>query len=585
MSDTVSEIKSKLHIADVLRGYINLIPAGKNLKALCPFHKEKTPSFMVSPEREGWYCFGCAEGGDMFKFVMKYENLEFFEAMKVLAEKAGVEVQAVAGGGEAFKEIYDIQRITKDYFVGNLWNNPSAHRDYTVSYLKERGLKEETVREFEIGLSTTASDDLLRHLVGQKKQMRDIERAGVVFKSASGTYWDRFRSRLVFPLYNNFGKVIGFTGRVLPSAAPMTGFDSAKYVNSPETPIFHKSKVLYGFHKSKSHIRDAHTVIVVEGQMDFLMMWQDGLKNVIASSGTALTPEHLENLRRLADHIILCFDADEAGQAAAERSIDLANSLDFDVKLIEIKGDYKDPADVVKAAPGKMAEFVAGAQPAMGWYFDRYLKGATDIVGKKNGINLVLEKIKRLGSPIVREHYLRELSLRTGSSESALREAMAAIAVAPDFKKSVLPPLVMTVKSAAERRAHRDVVAESLLTILYLNPAKKSLAIEARAHLSPDYQILFDALSETGFGTLPDSLTATANLISLKSSFTPTSSGTKALDDELHTLLSELKSENLKSRREELRQIIAVSERDGNVAGLAEALKEFDLVSKALHNL
>jgi DNA primase len=578
MTDNVSQIKEKLHVAEVLGSYIQLIPAGKNLKALCPFHKEKTPSFMVSPDREMWYCFGCAEGGDMFKFVMKFENLEFFEALKILAEKAGVEVVASASGGEAFRELYEINRIAKDFFGSNLHNTPSAHRDAAVKYLKERGLNLETIKEFEIGLAPTISDSLFRHLIAQKKSMYDIERAGVIFKSERGTYWDRFRSRLMFPLYNSFGKVIGFTGRILPSDAPVSGFDGAKYVNSSETPIFHKSKLLYGFHKSKNYIRDSRTAIVVEGQMDFLMMWQDGIKNVIASSGTALTEEHLQNLRRLADNLWLCFDADEAGQNAAERSIDLANALDFNVRLIEIGDGQKDPADVVLKFPGKMMEIVGRARGAMDWYFDRYLKNVSDIQMRKKGTRAILEKIKRVASPIEREHHLRNLSLRTNISELALKEEMGSIALnLPPFPAGNLPPLKTELSPEKNRR---DKISERILALVYADSALKKEVAPVRNFLSEKYQILFDSLDEGGFKGVSPELSPDADLVGLKSSFI-----TNAPEAELNILIRELRTEDLKNRREELRAKISELERMGDMAALSAAIKEFDLTSKELHNL
>ncbi len=591
MSDTVQQIKEKLHIADVLRAYLELRPAGRNMKALCPFHKEKTPSFMVSPDREMWYCFGCAEGGDMFKFVMKYENLEFFEAMKILAEKAGVEVRVAIGSGDSSKEIYEINEIAKDFFVSQLWIVESAHRDLAVKYLKERGLKEETIREFEIGLAPTASDALLRHLVAQKRTLANIERAGIVFKSERGTYWDRFRDRLIFPLYNGLGKVIGFTGRILPSDIPVfagasagkpaTGFESAKYVNSPETPVFNKSKLLYGFNKSKNYIRDARTAIVVEGQMDFLMSWQDGVRNAIASSGTALTEEHLSHLRRLADNLLLCFDSDEAGQAAAERSIDLANANDFNVKLITITGGAKDPADVVVSSPGKLAEFVAKARPAMDWYFDRYLLGKNDIAGKKIGVRLALEKIKRLSSPVAREHYVRELSLRSSFSAAVLTEEMTAIA-APQLRarpSASLPPLRLAGAENETSKSRKDKIIERLLAVIYGNPDFKKEAEAVFVGAAENYKILFASLGEKGFAALPEPLAPLADLIALQSSFSPTAiNASDAIDwprREFRELLASFKTVDLKNRREEVGRKIAELDRAGDVAASAEALLEF----------
>lgn len=595
MSDTVQEIKSRLDVAEVLRGYIKLIPAGKNLKALCPFHKEKSPSFMVSPERGSWHCFGCGEGGDMFAFVMKYENVEFFEAMKLLAEKAGVTVTTVQGASNPYRDLYDANRAAKDFFAAQLLSaapsafaeasaNRSAHQTSAAAYLKERGLTAETIREFEIGLAPAISDGLFRALTSARHAVPAIERAGLVLKSERGTYWDRFRSRVMFPLYNNLGKVVGFTGRVLPSAIAATGFESAKYVNSPETPIFNKSKILYGFHKAKSAIRDTKTAIVVEGQMDFLMMWQDGIKNVVASSGTALTGEHLTALRRLADNLILSFDSDEAGLNAAERSIDLAQSADFNVKVLTVTG-HKDPAEVVQAAPGKMAEFVAKAKPAMRHYFDRYITLGAAVAEQKRNVRVVLGKIKQIASPVERLHWVRELAVMSGITERALSEEMDVLKVPEQIvrEKSEVPVPESALVSAPERvKTRTDLVGERVLSLLCAHPVLRIKAEAGAKDFAPDDARLFAALTESGFADVPEELRERADLINLRSGLFI--GAVVEPEEELKRLMRELRMEALKKRQTELRVAIARHEAEGNEAGVTAAMREIDSVAKELHN-
>lgn len=559
MADNVSEIKSRLSVVDALRNYIQLIPAGKNMKALCPFHKEKTPSFMVSPDRDMWYCFGCADGGDIFKFVMKFENVEFFEALKILAEKAGVEIKIEGGGGgDTHKQLYEINNLAKNFFRANLHDSQSAYVLAAKKYLEGRGLKLETINEFEIGLAPTAPDALLRHLVSQHKTPADIEKSGLIFKSERGTYWDRFRGRLMFPLYNNSGKVVGFTGRILPSDVPASGFDSAKYVNSPETPIFSKSKILYGFHVSKNYIRDTRTAIIVEGQMDFLMMWADGIKNTIASSGTALTGEHLGALRRISDNLILGFDSDPAGLAAAERSIDLASSLDFNVKVLEIKG-FKDPADAVLASPGAMAGFVAGSVPAMEHYFNRYVSSTGDIAERKKNLRVVLGKIKGIASAVERDHFLRMLSIRSGVAESALLEEMASLKVEA---RAPLAPQTFSVSTPVEKQSRRSVIGERIVGILAAHPELEKEVESFKEQLAP-----------------------LADLVALKASLNPRDSEREASASELKKLIREFKVEQLKEKQEHLRAVITGLEQSGDEAALRTALQEFDLASKELHNI
>ena len=372
---------------------------------------------MVSPDRGIWHCFGCNEGGDVISFVMKYENIEFFEALKMLAEKAGIETSYLKQHDQReFTVIYEITDVAKKFFQESLRaQDPSA--DGARKYLSERGLRQETIEEFEIGFAPNVSDALSRYLTQKGYRIADIEKAGLVFRTERGTYWDRFRNRIMFPLFNQFGKPVGFTGRILPGGE---SDKVGKYVNSPETPIFNKSRVLYGFDKSKSHIRDKEEAVFVEGQMDLIMSWQDGVKNIVATSGTALTLDHLKILHRVCEKLILSFDNDDAGQLAIERSIDLAQGADFSV-FVAALGEFKDPADAVQKKAGALQKFFADAVPAMEYYFERYLKRGHDISTQKKNIRVVLEKIRAIASEIEKDHWLRELSRRTGMNEHALR--------------------------------------------------------------------------------------------------------------------------------------------------------------------
>ena len=251
MTSPVQEIKDRLDIVEFIRSYVPLLPAGKNFKANCPFHKEKTPSFMVSPERQTWHCFGsCSEGGDIFKFLMKYENLEFYEVLKILAEKAGIELRQIAPAEQKqFNVLYEINEEAKEFFKKNLEGSVEAKK-----YLLDRGLKKETIEEFELGFSSNKWEELSLYLIKKKYSAFDIERAGLAYKNERGSLIDRFRGRIMFPIHNHFGKVIGFSGRILPE---LDAGEAGKYINSPETLIFNKSKILYGFHKSKNFIRSA----------------------------------------------------------------------------------------------------------------------------------------------------------------------------------------------------------------------------------------------------------------------------------------------------------------------------------------
>lgn len=578
MSDTAQLIKEKLDIVDFLKQYLDLKPAGKNFKAVCPFHKEKTPSFMVSPERQTWHCFGsCNEGGDIIKFLMKYENIEFYDALKILAEKAGVELKS-AGNSDfrSYNSLYAVMEEAKDFFSANLWNSPGA-----LKYLRERGLKDEIIKEFELGLAPDSSDALTRHLLKKGYRIDDIERAGLAIKTERGTYWDRFRSRVVFPICNHFGKVAAFTGRILP------GNESAnlgKYVNSPETPIFQKSKILYGLHKSKNDIRESGVAVLVEGQMDLLMMWQDGVKNVVATSGTALTEEQLKVLRRIADELVLSFDADEAGQIAAERAIDLAGANDFSVKLLIVEDEaLKDPADIVKSAPGKVAVLIGKAKSAMDYYFHKYIKKSTDDhKEKKKNLRLVLSKIKQLSSPIDRSHWLKELSAIVRIEERILAEEMELLksvnsAARSDQGMGSLPE--------RQKQSRRELISERLLGIMIHLKNDLELLEDHLQYFPENHLQIYEGLAGNKEKDGKNDLGELMSAISLRFSFENQDFEVEDLKKEMQNLLRALKVEYLKEKRQEISELIRKLERDGDEDSLRTALKEFDIISKELQNI
>jgi DNA primase len=579
MSDTTQIIKERLDIVDFLKQYLELKPAGKNFKAVCPFHKEKTPSFMVSPERQTWHCFGtCNEGGDIIKFLMKYENIEFYDALKILAEKSGVDIKS--SGNRDFNShnsLYWVMEAAKDFFSANLWNSSGA-----LNYLRERGLKDETAKEFEVGLAPDGSDVLTRHLLKKGYRIEDIERAGLALKTERGTYWDRFRSRIVFPIYNHFGKAVAFTGRVLP------GNESAnigKYVNSPETPIFQKSKILYGLHKSKNSIRESGVAVLVEGQMDLLMMWQDGVKNVVATSGTALTEDHLKVLRRIADELVLSFDADEAGQAAAERAIDLAGANDFSVKLLVIEDEaLKDPADMVKSNPGKIAGLIGKAKSAMDYYFHKYFKNShEDFKDRKKNLRVVLSKIKQLPSPIDRSNWLKELSAISKIEERILAEEMELLKVVNSA--SVRSDSKLDARLNQQKPDRRELISERLLGIMLHLRNDLGLLEEHLKYFPENHLHIYKKLAGGTTAGDQNDLKELMDAISLKFSFENQDFETDDLKKEMQNLMRALKVEYLKEKRQEISELIKRMEREGDESRLQEALQEFDIISKELQNI
>ncbi len=574
MTRPSEEIKDKLDIVDFIKGYLDLKPAGKNFKALCPFHQEKTPSFVVSPERQIWHCFGgCGDGGDIFKFLMRYENLEFYEALRVLAEKAGVELKRLNPAEERqFGVLYEINNAASEFFEKTLTNYKKGEE-----YLKKRGLENETIQSFAIGYAPKSSDELTLNLINRGFAVVDIVRAGFALKTERGQYIDRFRGRIMFPIHNHFGKIVGFSGRILPL------FEKegvGKYINSPDTPIFNKSRLLYGFWQSKRPIMEEQQVLLVEGQMDFLLAWQDGVRNVVATSGTALTIDHLRVLRRFTNKLILAFDADEAGHKASERSIDISGAQDFNVYLLSL-GGYKDPAQAVVEKPGFLKDAMGSAKTAMEYYIERYLtdEASFDIQKKKIAVRAVLMKIKELWSPIEKIHWIGEVAYRVNIPEKELIEEMEKLnSGSVEYKER-------DVKREEEKRelGRHEVVAERVLSFVFAYERFKGDLEASVGYMPSDYIQVYRVIVK-GDEVTPQ-VKSVVDSISLRAGFLFDDFPEEKLDTEMRNLLRELSLEYLKKERVRIGSVVQVAERSGDDDLLALRLKEFDAVLRKMQDI
>ena len=372
----------------------------------------------------------------------------------------------------------------------------------------------------------------------------------------------------MFPLYNNFGKVVGFTGRVMPGNESA---DVGKYVNSPETPVFNKSKLLFGFFKTKNNIRETNTTVLVEGQMDFLMAWQDGIKNLVATSGTALTADHLKTLRRLSENIVLSFDNDSAGRAAAERTIDLAEAHDYNVKVILFKDkELKDPADIVRAKPGHFEQLISAAVPAMEYYFDFYgISRNQDIAAKKKSIRSALAKIKVISSPIEQQHWLNKLTTLSGVPEVALTAEMAAIKVNP---VTGLHDAEQTVLDQPQAQLGRlDLIVRRLISLMLIDESLVK-EIEAEKQLIPaQYLPILTFVMKDPKASPPADLAPVINLLYLESSLgDPTKAKTEWAE-----LMIRLRGEYHNFRKNQLKIKITEAEKTRNEPELQKLLGEY----------
>ena len=417
MNDQVAEVKAKTDIVSIISERIELKKAGRNYKANCPFHGEKTASFMVSPELQIFKCFGCSEAGDVFSFLEKFEGMEFPEALKYLADRAGVKLTRGTFGDSTEKEqLIEINIQTLKFYNYMLTNQPVGKRalDYL---LKDRGLKMEIIKEFQLGYSPENSYPLSNFLIGKKKfSPKMIQTAGIGIPSGANIY-DRFSGRVIFPLFDHRGNPIGFAGRVLPWDKRDTG----KYINSPETPLYHKSSVLFGLNLTRPLIKKKKVAIVVEGELDLISSYQAGIKNVVAIKGSALTEDQVRLLSRFAPKFILALDSDFAGDAAARRGISVAENSGVEVKVAKITG-FKDPDE---AARGNIDSFKFDLIHAEGvWDFliDSVMKrfNAETGEGKAKISKELVPILSEIEDKIVQSHYAkrccREISVPSRSS-------------------------------------------------------------------------------------------------------------------------------------------------------------------------
>ncbi len=417
----IEEIKSKLAIEQVIGEYISLKQSGMNWKGLCPFHQEKTPSFMVSQDKQIWHCFGCNEGGDVITFVQKYEGMEFREAAQLLAQKAGVVLTGFAVPDQSKKkQLQDINAAAEEYYVRELKGDSQAAKK-TRDYLTSRGLTVETMQGWNLGLSPDSWEGLLAFLKEKKYPVVDMVAAGLVI-SREQKYYDRFRRRLMFPITDAQGNVVAFTARTLQYIAYDEEDAQGKYVNSPGTQLYNKSQVLYGFDKAKHAIKRAGYAIIVEGNMDAIMSHQAGVQNVVAVSGTALTPDQLKILKRYTENIILAFDSDSAGSQAVFRGVTLAWENDMNVKVIVLT-EGKDPAEIIQKDPALWKEAIRTSIGVVDFYIDAIFKRVdlSRADHKKIAAQRIVGIINKLKTKIEQSHYVTLLAQKLQMPESVLQ--------------------------------------------------------------------------------------------------------------------------------------------------------------------
>lgn len=435
MSDSqIEEIKAKLNIADVISEYVQLKRVGANFRARCPFHQEKTPSFYVTPSRQIWHCFGCGLGGDVISFVQQIESLEFTEALERLAVRAGVELARLERTPLPQRRIeedrkricFELNNLAARYYREVLQRSKSA--DDARQYLKDRNFTTETVEQWNIGYAPDAWTALYDFLKKRGYADADIDLSGLVIRKDGGGFLDRFRDRIIFPILDMAGQTAGFSARILHPKE-----NTGKYINSPETVIYNKSKILFGLYQARSEIRKKGEVVVVEGNVDAIKSSQAGVKNVVASSGTAFTEYQMSRLARLADTLVFAFDADTAGIGASRKAVNeawdavLKSSVsDFTVKVLTLPQGSKDPDELIDKDSALWSNLVTTAKDYLEFYFEN-LFGILDVNDpqeKKRAVGDFLSLLVRVPDPIVVNHYVHKIAQAALVREQAVTEVL-----------------------------------------------------------------------------------------------------------------------------------------------------------------
>jgi DNA primase len=484
--DQIEEVLSKVDIVELINSYVPLKKAGRNFKACCPFHSEKTPSFIVSPELQIFKCFGCGAGGSAIKFLQEYEKMDFREALRFLADKVGIKLQDYRPDKQELikDKLLAINHLASEYYHFILTKHPAGKQG--LVYLRSRGISNQSIKVFKLGFAPAGWENLVNFLVKKKGyKTEEIIQTGLVvgryqtsdgrsekFKAggrrpAAAGYYDRFRERIIFPIFDHRGNVIGFSGRVLDGGNELS--KGAKYINTPETLLYHKSRSLYGLLQAKEAIKKEDSVILVEGEFDVISSYQVGVKNVAAIKGSALTKEQVELLSRFTKNFSFCLDEDIAGQSAIKRGIEIAEEFDINIRVISLVSG-KDADEAARIDPAAFRLAVKRTIPIYDFYLQSAIKrfGVDSAEAKKKISQEVLPLFNKIVNEVVKDHYLKKLAERLEiSQEAVIREAQR-----QKKSQSFLNLTKSPVKKALKSR--REILEEYLL----------SLALQTKNNLS-----------------------------------------------------------------------------------------------------
>jgi len=444
----IEEIRSSLSIVEVISGYVQLRKRGRNYLGLCPFHTEKTPSFTVSEDKQIYHCFGCHAGGNVFKFLMDYEKISFIEAVQELANRLGIEIEYESAPGDERQNelelLYDINTEAAKYFYNNLHNSDEG--EIARKYLQERKIKPQTMKTFGLGYSLRSWENFLNFAKEKKLDLERVTELGLIGRNDDGRSYDKFSGRLIFPIFSPNGRVIAFAGRVLDEREK-----AAKYLNSPESQIYYKGRILYGLSFAKDEIRKLDKAILVEGYMDLISLFQAGVKNVVAVSGTALTEDQVQLLSRYSKNVVLLFDADTAGIKASMRSIELLLKRDVEVKIATLPGGEDPDSFINNYGKEKFDETVSYAQNFLE-YQSRYYEKQGMFTDSSRMAEAIRDLVK--SAALINDELKRNLLIKTIAKKFNLREILIENELEKVLKKEKISSKIT--KSVSSKNAAKE---------------------------------------------------------------------------------------------------------------------------------
>ena len=592
ISSPIDEIKGRLDIVDVVKNYIKLQKAGVNYRAVCPFHSEKKGSFFVSPARQIWHCFGCGKGGDIFGFVKEIEGVDFGDALRILAQKAGVELKRqdpeYAKMRTERQRLYEISELACRFFEKQLQGSVVGKE--AKKYLLDRGVIEESIKEWRLGYAPNDWHGLSNFLISQGYKKEEIAKAGLSLKSdKTNDYYDRFRGRIIFPVLNLSSQAIGFGARVFEahkSANEQTGISvaednlEAKYINTPATLLYDKSRVLYGLNKSGVEIRKKDSCILVEGYMDAIMLNQAGFKNVVACSGTALTVHQLNILKRYSENLLTAFDMDVAGDTATKRSIDLAQAMGFNIKVV-VMPEVKDPADVIFKNPKGWEKLVEGAKSIHDFYFDnvlaRFDKNTLD--GKKEILKIILPIIKKIPNKVEKTYWIQTLSRVLAVKEEDISEELQKVKI--DQQETSLGQMADKIITP-QQKTRKELLEEYFVVLSIKTPNCLNFLEEADFEFfSPHICTIINYLKinvQNAKNEPPAEVKDLVNILFLKAEIEESCIN---FEEEFKKSLAEIKSLVFKEKMNDIHSAIKKAEEEGKDS--QELLKEHGRISKICH--